>query len=82
MAGKRKTETDAVTQVKETTSLEELFEKLEEVIAKMECADVTLEQSFTFYNEGMQLLRQCGEAIDTVEKKVQILDENGDAHEF
>ena len=30
----------------------------------------------------MKLIKKCNETIDTVEKKVQILDEDGDAHEF
>ena len=29
-----------------------------------------------------QLLKQCNETIDAVEKKVQVLDENGEVHEF
>ena len=56
-------------------SLEELFEGLDEV-------EITLEESFQLYQKGMNMLKQCNETIDTVEKKVQILDENGDAHEF
>ena len=48
----------------------------------MEKSDITLEESFALYNEGMQLLKQCNETIDAVEKKVQVLDENGEVHEF
>ncbi len=66
----------------EALSLEELFERLEEVTAGMEKPDVTLEQSFSLYNQGMQLLKQCNEVIDTVEKKVQILDEDGESYDF
>lgn len=50
--------------------------------ADMEKSDITLEESFALYNEGMQLLKQCNETIDAVEKKVQVLDENGEVHEF
>ena len=35
----------------------------------MEKSDITLEESFALYNEGMQLLKQCNETIDAVEKK-------------
>ena len=48
----------------------------------MEKSDITLEESFALYHEGMQLLKQCNEIIDAVEKKVQVLDENGEVHEF
>ena len=54
--------------------LEELFQNLEEVIGKLEGEDVNL--------EGMELLKQCNTVIDAVEKKVLILDENGETHPF
>ncbi len=62
--------------------LEVLFEKLEGVLGRLEGETPSLEESFSLYHEGMQLLRQCNEAIDAVEKKVLILDEEGDTHEF
>lgn len=65
-----------------TPSLEELFEGLEGVISRLEGEEVTLEESFQLYQKGMNLLKQCNATIDTVEKKVQILDEDGEAHEF
>lgn len=63
-------------------SLEELFETLESVVERLEGEDVNLEESFRLYNEGMTLLKKCNETIDTVEKKVMVLDENGEIHEF
>lgn len=63
-------------------SLEELFETLENVVERLEGEDVNLEESFRLYNEGMTLLKKCNETIDTVEKKVMVLDENGETHEF
>lgn len=75
MAGKSKKEEKVV-------SLEELFESLDEVTARLEGEDVTLEESFQLYQSGMNMLKQCNEVIDSVEKKVQILDEDGVAHEF
>ncbi|MGC4019519.1 MAG: exodeoxyribonuclease VII small subunit [Muricomes sp.] len=69
-------------QKEDKLSLEELFESLESVVSRLEKEEVTLEESFQLYQKGMTLLRQCNETIDTVEKKVQILDEDGEAHEF
>ena len=66
----------------ETPALEEMFASLATVIGKMEGTDVTLEQSFELYNQGMELLKKCNQAIDTVEKKVLVLDEDGEKHEF
>lgn len=63
-------------------NLEEKFRALEEVIGRLEGDDISLEQSFDLYNRGMTLLRDCTHMIDEVEKKVLVLDENGETHEF
>ncbi len=63
-------------------SLEEAFEKIEEVIAHLETEEITLEESFQEYNRGMQLLQHCNNAIDRVEKKVLQINENGGLDEF
>ena len=67
---------------KEKESLEQLFGQLETVIENMEKEDVSLEKSFELYSRGMALLGQYSKAIDEVEKKVLVLDENGETHEF
>lgn len=67
---------------KEKESLEQLFGQLESVIETMEKEDVSLEKSFELYSRGMSLLGRCSKAIDEVEKKVLVLDENGETHEF
>ncbi len=66
----------------EQVPLEELFGNLEEVISKLEGENVNLEASFQLYKEGMTLLKRCNAAIDTVEKKVLVLDEDGSTHEL
>lgn len=63
-------------------NLEEMFQNLEVVIKEMEESDVTLEHSFDLYNKGMTLLKKCSKTIDEVEKKVLVLDEDGETHEF
>ena len=62
--------------------LEEAFEKLEQTVQALEQEDVSLEESFRIYRQGMELLKQCNLAIDRVEKKVQVLSEDGETHEF
>lgn len=62
--------------------LEDMFGQLETVIQDMEKEDVSLEDSFELYNRGMNLLKRCNKAIDEVEKKVLVLDEDGKTHEF
>lgn len=62
--------------------LEESFEKLNEIIEALEKPDVTLENSFTLYQEGMKLLKACNDSIDKVEKELIILSGNGDTNEL
>ena len=66
---------------KETT-LEQLFEKLEESISQLERDDISLEDSFKIYKEGMTLVQTCNSRIDRVEKEVLKLNENGELDEF
>lgn len=67
---------------KKKENLEEMFKDLEELIGKMENEEITLEQTFDLYNNGMELLKKCNLSIDEVEKKVLVLDENGETVEF
>ena len=57
--------------------LEESFEQLEPIIAELEKGDMTLEDSFKKYEEGMKLIKNCSNSIDRVEKKLIVL-ENGE----
>ena len=63
-------------------SLETVFEQLDEIVGQLEAENVSLEDSFALYHKGMDLLKVCNEKIDTIEKKMMILDENGEQHEF
>lgn len=66
----------------EDKTLEEVFEALEDVTAQLEKEQASLEESFALYHKGMDLLKICNEKIDKVEKKMLILDEDGEQHEF
>ena len=67
---------------KKEETLEEMFTQLESVIKTMEQGDVSLEETFDLYHKGMNMLKSCNDKIDKVEKKMLILDEKGEAHEF
>ena len=62
--------------------LEDGFAKLEEIIAGLEKEDISLEEAFQTYSEGMALLKSCNEQIDRVEKKVLKLSEQGELEEL
>lgn len=65
-----------------TSGLEELFEEIEEILKKMEDKEVSLEDSFLLYEEGMKKLKLCNEKIDQVEKKMLLISEQGSLEEF
>lgn len=62
--------------------LEEAFEKLDTIIEELEKPDISLENSFALYQEGMKLLKACNDSIDKVEKELIILSENGETDEL
>lgn len=67
---------------KKEETLEEMFTQLESVIKTMEQGDVSLEETFDLYYKGMNMLKSCNDKIDKVEKKMLILDDKGEVHEF
>ncbi len=58
-------------------NLEENMRALDEVIKELEKGDLSLEQSFEKYKEGMDLLIKCNNSVDKVEKELQILESEG-----
>ncbi len=71
---KKTTKKTAVKQ-EEKRTLEELFSELETVTAELEAQELPLEEAFLKYRRGMELLKECNAAVDTVEKELQILEE-------
>ena len=63
-------------------TLEEAFLRLEEVTRALEDENISLEESFTVYQKGMELLKYCNDKLDTVEKKMLQINEDGSLGEF
>lgn len=57
-------------------TLEESFDALDEIIENLQGGELTLEESFQKYEEGMKLIKNCNDAIDKVEKKLEVINEN------
>ncbi|MBQ1852606.1 MAG: exodeoxyribonuclease VII small subunit [Lachnospiraceae bacterium] len=62
-------------------SLEERMQKTEDILRRMETMELTLQESFKLYREGMEELQKCSEMIDSVEKQLQIIEEGGNTDE-
>ena len=56
---------------------EEKLAKLDAMTEQLRKEDITLEESFSLYKDGMELIKQCNADIDRVEKQVQILNADG-----
>ncbi len=65
----------------EKRSIAHIFEEMEDTITQLEAPDVSLEESFVMYQKGMNLLKECNEKIEHIEKQIIILDQNGEADE-
>ena len=67
---------------KEEKSIEDTFGELDLLARKLEDKETPLEESFRFYKEGMELLKYCSDKLDTVEKKMLQMNEDGTFREF
>ena len=63
-------------------TLEELFGRLDRIIAKLEDRDTTLEDSFAAYEQGVRYLKACNDKIDKIEKKMLVINESDGLDEF
>ena len=63
-------------------TLEESFGYLEKIIDNLENGQLSLDESFKTYNEGIKLIKNCNIQLDKVEKQIIVLDKNGDHDEI
>lgn len=66
----------------EELKLEDAFLLVQETIDQLEDSEISLEDSFRLYEQGMKILKHCNDSIDQVEKKVLMIQENGSLDEF
>lgn len=63
---------------KKELTVEESFARLDEMVRQMDSDEISLEESFLLYEEGMKLLLEVGGKIDAVEKKMKALMPDGE----
>ena len=72
-----------MTKIKKNTESEKSFEEamydLEQIVSKLEKGEVSLEESISNFQQGIELSRYCASKLDEAEKKISILlqDEEG-----
>ncbi len=52
---------------------EDLLARLEQIVSDLETADLPLEKLLASYEEGMRLVKACGDRLADAEQKVEIL---------
>ncbi|MBA65660.1 MAG: exodeoxyribonuclease VII small subunit [Candidatus Marinimicrobia bacterium] len=58
-------------------NIELSFDRLESIVAKMESGDANLEQSLIWFEEGMELIKECQARLKKAEQKVErLIDES------
>lgn len=67
---------------KSEPGLEERFAKLDSILDAMEDENVTLDQSFALYKEGLEQIKAANQSLDTIEKAMLVLTSEGQLEEF
>lgn len=59
-------------------TIEENFDRLEEIIENLENSDLSLEEAFKQYEAGIKLAAECNKQLDKVEKQIIVLRNQSD----
>ena len=65
-----------------TKTIEESFAALEEIITKLESSDISLDESFALYKNGMEELKQANDKIEQTKKAVMAISKDGGLEVF
>ena len=63
-------------------SVEEHFSRIEETIEQMERGDISLDQSFLLYQNGIKEIKAVNEMLDAMEKEMLVISQEGNLEEF
>ena len=64
---------------KDTVNFESSLKKLEQIVAKLEDGDISLEDSVKSFEEGIGLVKECQKQLSAAELKVKKLLDSGDS---
>lgn len=73
---------DSKNQQAEELRLEEVLAQVEQCIEQLENPQISLEDSFRYYEEGIRKLKTCNEKVDQIEKKMLLINEKGQLEPF
>jgi exodeoxyribonuclease VII small subunit len=67
------------TEALDDLAFEEAYERLEEVLSRLQMGNMTLDDSLVAYEEGMALAAHCQTLLDAAELRVETLERVSDA---
>ena len=59
-----------------TINYEKSVARLREVIAELESPNISLEESMKLFEEGVVLVKECGDVLNAAQQKIDILSES------
>jgi exodeoxyribonuclease VII small subunit len=62
----------------DTLNFEEALSKLDEIVARLEAGELTLEESLTLFEQGQMLAGRCVYLLEEAELKVELLTAEGE----
>ena len=65
-----------------TLALEERIAHLEQIVARMEDADVSLDEAFELYKKGLDEVKSANDMVQGMEKAMLVLNSDGQLEEF
>ena len=65
-------------EVKKELNFEELMQKLESITTKLEKENLNLDESVKLFEEGMKISKECNEKLESAEKRITILLNDGE----
>ncbi len=65
-----------------TLTLEERFAHLEQIVERMEDADVSLDEAFELYKKGLDEVKSANDMVQGMEKAMLVLNSDGQLEEF
>lgn len=64
------------------TSLEDVLAQVEHCVSQLENPQISLEDAFHYYEEGIRKLRTCNDKVVQIEHKMQVINSKGELEDF
>lgn len=67
-----------MSETKQTPNFEQSLARLEQLVREMEGGQLSLEKMMSHFEEGSALVKVCGDKLNEVEAKIEMLVKKGD----